>query len=111
MQRINDFYYAWGAAAADINHDGMLDVVAGPFYYLGPDYTDRHEFTASRTTTPSNQFSQGMVNFAYDYTGDGWPDILWWINGRSTSMSIRTASRAAGTAITWCPKPPPRSSC
>ena len=34
------------------------------------------EFTAARTYNPSNQFSQGMVNFAYDFTGDGWPDIL-----------------------------------
>jgi hypothetical protein len=76
MQRISDFYYAWCAAAADINHDGILDVIAGPFYYLGPDYTERREFTAARTYNPSNQFSQGMVNFAYDFTGDGWPDIL-----------------------------------
>ena len=67
---------AWCAAAADINHDGVLDVISGPFYYLGPDYTERKEFTAARTYNPSNQFSQGMVNFAYDFTGDGWPDIL-----------------------------------
>ena len=76
MQRISDFYYGWCAAAADINRDGILDVIAGPFYYLGPDYTERREFTAARTYNPSNQFSQGMVNFAYDFTGDGWPDIL-----------------------------------
>jgi hypothetical protein len=56
--------------------NGVMDVVAGPFYYLGPDYTERREFTAARTYNPSNQFSQGMVNFAYDFTGDGWPDIL-----------------------------------
>jgi hypothetical protein len=76
MQRISDFYYAWCAAAADINHDGIPDIIAGPFYYLGPNYTERHEFTAARTYNPSNQFSQGMVNFAYDFTGDGWPDVL-----------------------------------
>jgi hypothetical protein len=76
MQRISDFYYGWCAAAADINRDGILDVISGPFYYLGPDYTERREFTAARTYNPSNQFSQGMVNFAYDFTGDGWPDIL-----------------------------------
>ena len=76
MQRISDFYYGWCAAAADINHDGVMDVISGPFYYLGPDYTERREFTAARTYNPSNQFSQGMVNFAYDFTGDGWPDIL-----------------------------------
>jgi hypothetical protein len=76
MQRINDFYYGWCAAAADINHDGIPDIVSGGFYYLGPDYTHRREFTPARTYNPSNQFSQGMVNFAYDFTGDGWPDIL-----------------------------------
>jgi len=76
MQRISDFYYGWCAAVADINRDGVLDVISGPFYYLGPDYTERREFTAARTYNPSNQFSQGMVNFAYDFTGDGWPDIL-----------------------------------
>jgi hypothetical protein len=76
MQRISDFYYGWCAAAADINHDGVLDVISGPFYYLGPEFTVRKEFTAARTYNPSNQFTQGMVNFAYDFTGDGWPDIL-----------------------------------
>ena len=48
LQRISDFYYGWCTAAADINHDGVLDIVSGPFYYLGPDYTERHEFTAAR---------------------------------------------------------------
>jgi hypothetical protein len=76
MQRISDFYYGWCAAVADINHDGIPDIVSGGFYYLGPDYTHRKEFTTARTYNPSNQFSQGMVNFAYDFTGDGWPDIL-----------------------------------
>jgi len=76
MQRINDFYYGWCAAVADINRDGIPDIVSGGFYYLGPDYTHRREFTPARTYNPSNQFSQGMVNFAYDFTGDGWPDIL-----------------------------------
>ena len=76
MQRISDFYYGWCAAAADINHDGIMDIVSGPFYYLGPDYTERREFTAARTYNPSDQFSQGMVCFAYDVTGDGWPDII-----------------------------------
>jgi hypothetical protein len=76
MQRISDFYYGWCAAAADINHDGIMDIVSGPFYYLGPDYTERHEFTAARAYNPSDEFCQGMVCFAYDFTGDGWPDIL-----------------------------------
>ncbi len=75
MQRLNDFFYSWGAAAGDVNHDGIPDVIAGPFYFLGPDYTERHEFTAARTYAPSS-FPEGMTYFVYDYTGDGWNDLL-----------------------------------
>jgi hypothetical protein len=76
MQQLSDFFYSWGATAGDINHDGIPDVIAGPFYFLGPDYTVRHEFTAARSYSPSNNFPEGMVYFAYDYTGDGWTDII-----------------------------------
>src|SRR5581483_7692823 len=43
MQRLSEFYYAWGAAAGDFNHDGVTDVVAGPYIYWGPEYTNYRE--------------------------------------------------------------------
>jgi hypothetical protein len=49
MQRLSDFYYAWCAAAADINRDGVLDVIAGPFYYLGPRSLHRTERVHGRS--------------------------------------------------------------
>ncbi len=87
MQRINDFYYGWSAAAADINHDGILDVVAGPFYYLGPDYQVSREIYLSQPSNVSTQYANAMVNFAWDYTGDGWPDVLV-TDGRPISLYV-----------------------
>jgi len=96
MQRLSDFYYGWSAAAADFNHDGAMDVAAGPFYYLGPAYTERREFTISQSFNPSNQYASGMINFAYDYTGDGWPDIL-----MTTSRPISLYVNPKGESRRW----------
>ena len=43
MQTLNEFYYSWGPAVADFNRDGTPDIVAGPYYYLGPDYNVARE--------------------------------------------------------------------
>jgi hypothetical protein len=77
MQRLSDFYYAWGAAAADFNHDGILDVVAGPYIYYGPDYTKSREIYPALTTNPSDEYTRDCwMEFAADFTGDGWPDVI-----------------------------------
>ena len=76
MQQLNDFFYSWGATVGDVTHDGIPDVIAGPFYYPGPAYTERHEYTAARSYSATSNFPEGMVYHAYDYTGDGWTDLL-----------------------------------
>jgi hypothetical protein len=76
MHQISTMYYGWSAAAADINRDGTSDIVSGPFYYLGPSYTERHIYRVGRVYNPATEYAPDMVNFAYDFTGDGWPDIL-----------------------------------
>ena len=74
--RLDEFYYAWDTAVADINRDGVLDVVAGPYYYLGPEYTQRREIYPGETYSPSTDYAANMVTHAHDFTGDGWPDVL-----------------------------------
>ena len=75
-QQISDFYYSMTAAAADFNHDGALDIVSGPYIYYGPDYTKRREIALAETTSPSTSFNEYWVEYAADFTGDGWPDII-----------------------------------
>jgi hypothetical protein len=75
-QRIDDFYTAWSAAAGDFNRDGVMDVTAGNKYYLGPNFTESHEIYLTQMFNPAKDFTPAMVNFAFDYTGDGWDDVL-----------------------------------
>jgi hypothetical protein len=76
-QQISDFYYSWGAAAGDFNRDGVLDVAAGPYYYLGPDYGKRREIFLGYVSNPGTEYSfDCWMQFAGDFTGDGWDDVI-----------------------------------
>ena len=76
IQRVNPFMYSWGVAVADINKDGEDDIVAGPNYFLGPDFQMRRELALSETYSPSTDSPVFQVELANDFTGDGWPDVL-----------------------------------
>ncbi len=74
--KLDDLSYAWDTAIADIDRDGHNDVVAGPYYYLGPDFTRRRELYVASSFSPGNQYAANMITHAHDFTGDNWPDIL-----------------------------------
>jgi hypothetical protein len=76
MLRLTPFYYSFASAAADFDRDGNMDIVSGPFIFLGPDFTKVREFYMALTTNPSTNFSSNWLEFAGDFTGDGWPDVL-----------------------------------
>ncbi len=76
-QQLSDFYYSWSSTAADFNHDGILDVLSGPYIYYGPDYTKSREMYLAETVNPSTKFAtDAWMDFAADFTGDGWADVV-----------------------------------
>lgn len=76
-RHLNGFYYSWGSAIADVTNDGIQDVIAGPYYYSGPDYTEAHEIYTPTSYNPGSEYPQkSLINLAHDFTGDGWPDVL-----------------------------------
>jgi Domain of Unknown Function (DUF1080)/FG-GAP-like repeat len=79
--QLNDRLYSEGITAGDVNHDGVLDVVSGPYAYLGPDYQHTIEIYQPRTynmagPVQGGEYTDSFLNYLYDFNGDGWPDLL-----------------------------------
>jgi len=69
-------YYCDGINTGDINRDGKPDIVAGPFWYEGPDFTAKHEFYQAKPFPTRPAPTDSMFTYVRDFNGDGWPDIL-----------------------------------
>lgn len=77
FQRIEltDVYYSEGAAAGDVNRDGVVDIVHGPFWFAGPDYRQQHEIYPPR---PQNRdrYADNFFSWVHDFNGDGYGDVF-----------------------------------
>jgi hypothetical protein len=94
--QLHDQFWSEGANAGDLNNDGIKDVIAGPWWWEGPDFQKRHEFYPARTTFqlklgPSttvtvpgfegtlgkeNKYSDNFFVWTYDFNKDTWNDIF-----------------------------------
>src|SRR6476659_2707152 len=71
-------FYSEGANVGDFDRDGHVDVVAGPFWYAGPDFRTRHTFIPAAATQPLDPhgYSKNFFAFVDDLNSDSFPDIL-----------------------------------
>jgi len=73
---LSDQFYCEGAYYGDFNRDGRMDVVAGPFWFEGPDFKNRHEVRPPKTYDPKG-YSDNFLTYTGDFNGDGWTDIFY----------------------------------
>lgn len=94
--QLSDQFWSEGANAADLNNDGVKDVISGPYWWEGPGFTKRHEYYPATTTFqlkvgpstsvtvpgfegtlgPENKYSDNFFVWPLDFNKDGWTDIL-----------------------------------
>lgn len=74
-QQLTGVYFSEGANAADINGDGISDVVYGPYWFAGPEYTTKHEIYKP---IPQNRerYADNFFSWLYDFNGDGRNDVF-----------------------------------
>lgn len=68
-------FYAEGASYGDFDNDGITDVVAGPYIWPGPDFTEPRIYRQVEEFTPYN-YSNNFFAFPWDFDDDGWLDVL-----------------------------------
>ncbi len=72
---LTDVYYSEGANVGDIDGDGMIDAVYGPYWFKGPDFTARQEIFAAKPQ-PVEGYANHFFCWVYDFNGDKHPDVL-----------------------------------
>jgi hypothetical protein len=74
--RLSDVFLSEGANACDFNRDGKMDIVSGPYWYEGSDFTTKHLYYPPADPVDPRGYSKNFFAFTDDFNADGWPDIL-----------------------------------
>jgi FG-GAP repeat len=74
-QRLTETYFSEGANAGDINGDGQVDVVYGPYWFEGPSFERKREIYAAKPQ-PTEKYADNFFNWVYDFNDDGASDVF-----------------------------------
>jgi len=72
---IHHQFISEGAAVGDVNNDGMIDILAGPYWFEAPDWVV-HEIRTPLKFDHTTEWSDSFMNFVLDVNEDGWLDFI-----------------------------------
>lgn len=68
-------FYTEAVAIADVNNDGIKDILAGARWFEGPDWKV-HDIWQHAKFDYTKWYSDSYLNFAMDVNRDGWVDLI-----------------------------------
>ncbi len=74
-QQLTDVYYSEGVNIGEINGDGHVDVVHGPFWFAGPDFKQKFEIYPAKPQ-PRERYADNFFSWVYDVNGDSHNDVF-----------------------------------
>ena len=74
-RQLDPDFYGEGASAGDIDGDGHVDIVSGPYWYAGPDFETRYPIYPPKPFDPHG-YSDHFFSFVADINGNGRRDVL-----------------------------------
>lgn len=73
---VESVFRSEGVAAADINHDGKIDVLHGDAWYEAPTWKMHPIRELKDRGDGAGGYSNSFADWAYDLNGDGWADLI-----------------------------------
>ena len=73
--QLTDKFYSEGANAADINKDGKMDIISGPFWYEGPNWEKKHAFYEPKEFNIVG-YSDNFFAYPHDFNADTAPEAV-----------------------------------
>jgi len=74
-RQLTDVYYSEGVNVGDIDNDGVVDVVHGPYWFKGPDYQQKQEIYPVKAQN-RQAYADNFFAWVRDFDGDGWNDVF-----------------------------------
>ncbi len=104
---LNPDFTSESIAVGDFDCNGVMDVVAGPFWYQGPDFQTRHAIFTPSSFDPHGYSRTTQPCFVHDFTGNGWPDVFYVIRpkGLRGNYGFYGWDGAAGWEGVWYENP------
>ena len=105
--QLNQDFTSEGISCGDFNRDGKMDIVAGPYWYEGPDFEKRHAIFKPAKYDPHGYSATTQPCYTGDFNGDGWTDVLYVVR-EADGWNLVWYENPAGKDVPWKKAPGPQ---